>query len=117
MTMNTHEDCIEIVIPVYNEEEQLEASIATLRTYLLAQGPCRIQITIADNASPDRTPALAQQAAATAEARGVVLSPLTLTKVTDLDFGTVAASNTAGNLNTGKRRISSAAASTSCSRR
>jgi hypothetical protein len=42
------------------------------------------------------SPALAQQAAATAEARGVVLSPLTLTKVTDLDFGTVAASNTAG---------------------
>jgi hypothetical protein len=42
------------------------------------------------------TPAVAQQASATAEARGVVLSPLTLTKVTDLDFGTVAASNVAG---------------------
>jgi len=42
------------------------------------------------------TPAFAQQASATAEARGVVLSPLTLTKVTDLDFGTVAASNALG---------------------
>jgi hypothetical protein len=42
------------------------------------------------------TPAVAQQASATAEARGVVLSPLTLTKVTDLDFGTVAASNALG---------------------
>ena len=42
------------------------------------------------------SPAFAQQASATAEARGVVLSPLTLTKVTDLDFGTVAASNVLG---------------------
>jgi hypothetical protein len=42
------------------------------------------------------SPVFAQQAAATAEARGVVLSPLTLTKVTDLDFGTVAASNALG---------------------
>jgi hypothetical protein len=42
------------------------------------------------------TPAVAQQASVTAEARGVVLSPLTLTKVTDLDFGTVAASAAAG---------------------
>lgn len=44
------------------------------------------------------TPAFAQQASATAEARGVVLSPLTLTKVTDLDFGTVAASATSGSV-------------------
>jgi hypothetical protein len=42
------------------------------------------------------TPAVAQQASATAEARGTVLSPLTLTKVTDLDFGTVAGSAAAG---------------------
>jgi hypothetical protein len=44
------------------------------------------------------TPAVAQQASATANARGVVLSPLTLTKVSDLDFGTVAASAAAGNV-------------------
>ncbi len=42
------------------------------------------------------TPAVAQQRSATAEARGVVLQPLTLTKVWDLDFGTVAGSNVAG---------------------
>jgi hypothetical protein len=42
------------------------------------------------------TPAVAQQRTATAEARGVVLSPLSLTKVDDLDFGTVAASATLG---------------------
>ena len=55
------------------------------------------------------TPAAAQQASATAEARGVVLSPLTLTRVADLDFGTVAASTTAGtvavNANTGIRSV------------
>src|SRR3954454_21714802 len=44
------------------------------------------------------TPAVAQQRSATAEARGVVLQPLTLTKVSDLDFGTVAGSNVAGNV-------------------
>jgi hypothetical protein len=56
------------------------------------------------------TPAVAQQASATAEARGVVLSPLTLTKVTDLDFGTVAATSALGtvsvNADTGIRTVS-----------
>jgi len=37
------------------------------------------------------TPASAQLASATAEAKGVVLLPLTLTKTSDLDFGTVVA--------------------------
>lgn len=46
------------------------------------------------------SPALAQvvSATATAEARGLVLQPLTLTKVDDLDFGTVLASNVAGDV-------------------
>ena len=35
-------------------------------------------------------------ASATAEARGLVLQPLTLTKVDDLDFGTILASNAFG---------------------
>ena len=44
------------------------------------------------------TPAFAQSvtASATAEARGLVLQPLTLTKVDDLDFGTVLASAALG---------------------
>jgi hypothetical protein len=44
------------------------------------------------------TPAAAQSVSATAqaEARGVILQPLTLTKIDDLDFGTVIASTTAG---------------------
>jgi hypothetical protein len=44
------------------------------------------------------TPAFAQVASADAEARGLVLQPLTLTKVNDLDFGTVVASNVAGSV-------------------
>lgn len=36
------------------------------------------------------TPAFAQQASAQAEARGVVLQSLTLSRIDDLDFGTVA---------------------------
>jgi len=42
------------------------------------------------------TPALAQQASATAEARGTVLQPLTLSKFIDLDFGTVSSDPLAG---------------------
>jgi glycosyltransferase involved in cell wall biosynthesis len=62
--MNGHDACIEIVIPVYNEAEQLAASIETLRAYLLLELPYRFQITIADNASTDATPAIARQLAA-----------------------------------------------------
>ncbi len=57
------------------------------------------------------SPALAQvvTATATAEARGLVLQPLTLSKVDDLDFGTILASATAGsvtiNADTGARTV------------
>lgn len=46
------------------------------------------------------SPAFAQQATASANAtaRGVVLLPLTLTKTSDLDFGTVVASPVAGSV-------------------
>jgi hypothetical protein len=42
------------------------------------------------------TPAFAQLASAQAEARGVVVQPLTLARVQDLDFGTVVSSASAG---------------------
>lgn len=42
------------------------------------------------------SPAFAQMASATGEARGVVVQPLTLAKVQDLDFGTVVGSAVAG---------------------
>jgi hypothetical protein len=44
------------------------------------------------------TPAVAQQRTASGEARGVVLSPLSLVNNGALDFGTVASSSTAGNV-------------------
>lgn len=48
------------------------------------------------------SPAFAQQAVATAnasaEARGLVLQPLTLTKASDLDFGWVVSTSAAGNV-------------------
>jgi glycosyltransferase involved in cell wall biosynthesis len=46
---------VEIVIPVYNEEEALEDSIRSLHTYLTERFPLSWVITIADNASTDRT--------------------------------------------------------------
>lgn len=55
------------------------------------------------------SPALAQQASAQAEARGVVLQPLTLVKNSDLDFGTVVGSAVAGTVDidpdTGARAV------------
>lgn len=66
---------IEIVIPVYNEEAQLQDSVETLRSYLAAALPCRWRITIADNASTDRTWQIAQQLrAAYPEVQAVHLS-------------------------------------------
>jgi putative flippase GtrA len=46
---------VEIVVPVYNEEQSLEASIRRLRAYLDASFPFRAVVTIADNASTDAT--------------------------------------------------------------
>jgi putative flippase GtrA len=46
---------VEIVIPVYNEAEQLAASITALRTYLDSSFPLATMVTIADNASTDDT--------------------------------------------------------------
>jgi putative flippase GtrA len=46
---------VEIVIPVYNEEAGLEASIHRLHQYLSERFPLTWVVTIADNASRDRT--------------------------------------------------------------
>ncbi len=46
---------VEIVIPVYNEEAGLEDSIRRLHGYLTERFPLTWTITIADNASTDRT--------------------------------------------------------------
>jgi glycosyltransferase involved in cell wall biosynthesis len=54
---------VEIVIPVYNEEHDLEENIRLLRRYLDTRFPLSTLVTIADNASTDRTWLLAQRLA------------------------------------------------------
>ena len=46
---------IEIVIPVHNEQRDLEPSVRRLHDYLTAEFPLSFRITIADNASTDDT--------------------------------------------------------------
>ena len=47
---------LDVVIPVYNEETDLEPNISQLREFLEIHCPYRWQIVIADNASNDQTP-------------------------------------------------------------
>lgn len=55
---------VDLVIPVYNEEAGLEASVRRLDSFLDAGFPYPCQITIADNASTDRTLEIATRLAA-----------------------------------------------------
>jgi len=50
---------VDVVIPVHNEERDLERSVRRLRTYLDEQFPFAALVTIVDNASTDRTGAVA----------------------------------------------------------
>ena len=52
---------VEVVIPVYNEQKDLEASVRRLDAYLAETFPWRYRITIADNASTDNTWAIAER--------------------------------------------------------
>jgi glycosyltransferase involved in cell wall biosynthesis len=51
---------VQIVIPVYNEQRVLRASVRRLHDYLTQQFKFAFEITIADNASTDATPRLAR---------------------------------------------------------
>ncbi|MDQ3763096.1 MAG: bifunctional glycosyltransferase family 2/GtrA family protein [Actinomycetota bacterium] len=55
---------VDIVIPVYNEEIDLEPCVRRLHAYLTTGMPYSFQITIADNASTDTTLEIANQLAA-----------------------------------------------------
>ena len=55
---------VEIVIPVFNEEAALAASVERLHAYLQSSFPLPARVTIADNASTDATWAVAQDLAA-----------------------------------------------------
>lgn len=50
---------VDIVLPVYNEEVDLEPGVRRLHRYLTREFPLTWQITIVDNASTDRTGAIA----------------------------------------------------------
>src|SRR5947209_2688262 len=54
---------VDIVIPVYNEERDLEMSVRRLRRYLDQRFPFSAGITIADNGSTDQTLAIARRLA------------------------------------------------------
>src|SRR5262245_2843648 len=51
---------LDVVIPVYNEEKDLASCVNRLHEYLRDRVPYRYRITIADNASTDRTLVIAQ---------------------------------------------------------
>ena len=52
---------VDIVVPVYNEERDLEASVRLLRAFLDASFPWRAQITVVDNGSTDATAQIADR--------------------------------------------------------
>jgi putative flippase GtrA len=55
---------LDVVIPVHNEETDLEPSVRRLHAHLASTFPYPFRITIADNASTDATPAVACRLAA-----------------------------------------------------
>jgi putative flippase GtrA len=59
-----HAEAVDIVIPVYNEERDLEACIRRLHRYTREQLPYAVRISIADNASTDDTHLIAERLAA-----------------------------------------------------
>ena len=58
---------VEIVVPVYNEAEQLASSITALRSFLDSSFPFTTTVTVADNASTDDTWQIATELASTLE--------------------------------------------------
>ncbi|MGW1885597.1 glycosyltransferase [Streptomyces sp. NPDC001970] len=50
---------LDVVIPVYNEEKDLEPCVRRLHSHLARTFPYGFRITVADNASTDRTPQVA----------------------------------------------------------
>jgi putative flippase GtrA len=55
---------LDVVIPVYNEEQDLAPCVRRLHAYLTEHFPYPFRITVADNASIDATPVIAQDLAA-----------------------------------------------------
>jgi glycosyltransferase involved in cell wall biosynthesis len=58
-----HEAVLDVVVPVYNEQTDLPRCVRRLHAHLTRAFPYSFRITIADNASTDRTLAVAQELA------------------------------------------------------
>ncbi|GGX93001.1 bifunctional glycosyltransferase family 2/GtrA family protein [Streptomyces hiroshimensis] len=56
LPLRGHGPVLDVVIPVHNEEDDLEACVRRLHAHLMATLPYGFRITVADNASTDRTP-------------------------------------------------------------
>ena len=54
-TLPYQQESVEVVVPVYNEQEALPKSIPALCAYLETYFPYRWSVVIADNASTDAT--------------------------------------------------------------
>ncbi len=54
---------LDVVVPVYNEEPDLEPCVRRLHAHLTGHFPYSFRITIADNASTDDTPEIAARLA------------------------------------------------------
>jgi putative flippase GtrA len=63
---------LDVVVPVYNEEVDLEPGVRRLHAHLAATFPYRFRITVADNASTDGTLAVAHRLAAELPEVGVL---------------------------------------------
>ena len=59
-TLPYQQESVEVVVPVYNEQEALPKSIPALCAYLETYFPYRWSVVIADNASTDATLAVAE---------------------------------------------------------
>jgi putative flippase GtrA len=55
---------LDIVVPVFDEERELESSVRRLHAFLTSGFPYSFRITVADNASTDATPVIARRLAA-----------------------------------------------------
>jgi glycosyltransferase involved in cell wall biosynthesis len=64
MRAPTHHRTVEVVLPVYNEEQALKQNVELLVRYLEDELPFAWRVTIADNASADATPFLVSALAA-----------------------------------------------------
>src|SRR5215210_4826592 len=63
-TLPYRQESVEVVVPVYNEQDALPESIPALCAYLETYFPYRWSVVIADNASTDNTFAVARELAA-----------------------------------------------------